>query len=74
MFDRVQAQAPAWPLKDIQRLVPKALLHCLGCVLRVIVLLECVPLPQSEGLSTLEQVFNKDLSVLRSVQLSLNPD
>ena len=40
MFDRVQARAPAGPLKDIQRLVPKPLVHCLGCVLTVIVLLE----------------------------------
>ena len=40
MFDRVQVQALAGPLKDIQRLVPKPLLCCLGCVLRVVVLLE----------------------------------
>ena len=57
----------AGPLKDIQRHVPKPLLHCLGCVLRVIVLLESEPLPQSEVLSTLEQVFIKDLSVLYSM-------
>ena len=41
-----------WPLKDIQRLVPKPLLYCLGCVLRVVVLLEGEPSPQSEVLST----------------------
>ena len=40
MFDRVQVRALAGPLKDIRRLVPKALLHCLGCVLWVVVLLE----------------------------------
>ena len=43
VFDRVQVQALAGPLKNIQRLVPKLLLHCLGCVLRVIVLLEGEP-------------------------------
>ena len=37
--------ALAGPLKDIQRLVPKPLLRCLGCVLRVIVLLEGEPSP-----------------------------
>ena len=62
MFDRVQVQALAGPLKDIQKLVPMPLLSCLGCVLRFIVLLEGEPSPQSEVLSTLEQVF-KDLSV-----------
>ena len=50
-----------WALKDIQRLVPKLLLHCLGCELRVVVLLEGEPSPQSEVLSSLEQVFIKDL-------------
>ena len=35
MFDRVQVQALAGPLKDIQ-----PLLYCLACVLRVVVLLE----------------------------------
>ena len=70
MFD----QALAGPLKDIQRLVPKALLHCLSCVLRVIVLLQGEPSPQSEVLSDLKQVFIKDLSVLCSIHLSLDPD
>ena len=45
MFDRVQVQALAGPFKDIQRLVPKPLLLCLGCVLRVVVLLEGEPSP-----------------------------
>ena len=49
MFDLVQVRALAGPLKDIQRLVPKPLLCCLGCVLRVIVLLEGKPSPQSEA-------------------------
>ena len=74
MFDRVQVRALAGPLKDFQRLVPKPLLRCLGCVLRVVVLLEGKALVQSEFLSTLEQVFIKDLSVLGSVHLSLDPD
>ena len=74
MFNRVQVQALAEPFKDIQRLVPKPLLRCLGCVLRVVVLLEGEPSPQSEVLSTLGQVFIKELSVLYSVYLSLNPD
>ena len=47
MLDRVEVQALAGPLKDIQRLVPKPLLHCLGCVIRGTVLLEGEPSPQS---------------------------
>ena len=74
MFDWVQGRALAGPLKDIQRLVPKPLLRCLGCVLRVIVLLEGEALPQSEVLSTLEKVFIKDLSVFCSVHLCLDLD
>ena len=61
MFDQVQGMALAGPLKVIQRLVPKPLLCCLGCVLRVVVLMEGEPSPQSEVLSALEQVFTKDL-------------
>ena len=61
MLNRVQVRALAGPLKDIQRLVLKPLLRCLGYVLRVIVLLEGEPLPQSEVLSALEKVFIKDL-------------
>ena len=41
------------------RLVLKPLLLCLDCVLRGVVLLEGEPSPQSEVLSTLEQVFNQ---------------
>ena len=54
--------------------VPKPLLRCLGCVLRVAVLLEGEPSTQSEVLSALEQVFITDLSVLCSFHLSLDPD
>ena len=60
-------------LKDIQRLVPKPLLRCLGSVFNVVVLLEGEPLLQSEVLSALEQVLIKDLAVLCSVHLSLDP-
>ena len=67
MFDQVQVRALAGPLKDIQRLVPKPLLRCLGCVLRVIVLLEGDPSSLSEVLSALEWVFINDLSVLCSL-------
>ena len=42
-------------------------------VLRVVILLEGEPSPQSEVLSALEQIFIKDLPVL-SVHLSLDPD
>ena len=60
-MDQVQVRALAGPLKDILRLVPKPLLRCLDCVLRVIVLLEGEPLPQSEVLSALKPIFIKDL-------------
>ena len=74
MFDRVQVRALAGTLKDIQRLVPKPLLRCLGFVLRVVVLLEGEPLPQSAVLRALEQIFIKGLPVRCSVHLSLDPD
>ena len=45
MFDQVQVWALAGPLKYIQRFVPKSLLRCLDCVLRVVVLLEGEPSP-----------------------------
>jgi hypothetical protein len=54
MLDQVQVRALAVPLKDIQRLVLKQLLHCLGCVLRVVVLLEGELSPKPEVLSALE--------------------
>ena len=74
MLDQVQVRAQAGPLKDIHRLVPKPLRRCLGCVLMVVVLLEGEPSPQSEVLSSLEQVFIKELAELCSVHLSLDPD
>ena len=60
MFDQFQVRALAGPLRDIQILVPKLLLHCLGCVLRVVALLEGEPSPQSEALRALEQVPRRD--------------
>ena len=74
MFDQVQVRALAGPFKAIQRLFLKLLLYCLGCVLRIGVLLEGEPSPQSVILSALEQVFFKDLYVLCSVHLWLDPD
>ena len=56
--------ALAGTLKDIQRLVSKPVLHYLGCVLRIVVLLEGEPSPQSEVLSALEQVFIKDAATI----------
>ena len=52
MFDWVHVMSLAGPLKDIHIVVPKPLLRCLGCVLRVIVRLEGEPSAQSEALST----------------------
>ena len=55
-----------------QGVFPEPLLRCLGFVLRVIVLLEVLwPSLRSR---VLNQVFKTDISVLCSVQLSLNPD
>ena len=70
MFDQVQVRALAGPLKDIQSLVPKLLLHCFGND-RVVVLLEGELSTESDFLSPLEQVFIKDPSVLCFVHLSL---
>ena len=74
MFNWIQVWALAGPLKDIHRLSPKPLLCSLGCVLRVIVMLEGKPLPQSEVQSALKQVFFKDLGVLSCIHLSLYED
>lgn len=43
MFDLVQIRALAGLLKIIHRVVPETLPHCVGCVLRIIVLLEGNP-------------------------------
>ena len=74
MVDCIQVRVLVGPLKNIHWVDPKQLLHCLGCVLMVIVLLEGEPLSHPEDLSTLDQVFIKDISTLCSVQLSLNLD
>ncbi len=66
--------ALAGPLEDVHRVVPKLLLHCLGCVRRVIVILEGELSAQSEVLSALNQVFIKDISVLSCIQLSVFSD
>ena len=63
-----------WGVSPIQKLVPKLLLHFLGCVLRVVVLLEGEPSPQSEVLRALEQVFINNLSVLCGVHHSFDLD
>jgi hypothetical protein len=73
MFDRVQVRTLARPLNNIQRLVPKPLLRCVGCELRVVVLLEGEHSPQFKVLSALEQVSSK-ITVLFSIHLSLDPD
>ena len=73
MYDQVQVWSLALPLNDIQRLVPKPLLPCLGCVLKVIVLLEGEHLPQSENLLQSVQDFIKDLSVLCSLYFTSFP-
>ena len=60
MLDRVQVRALAGPFEDIQRLVPKPLLRCLGCVLRVVVLLEGEPSPQqSKGPESAGGIFHQ---------------
>ena len=74
LFSGLSRDVQVRALADIQRLVPKPFLCCLGCVLRVVVLLQGEPSPQSDVLSTLEQVFIKDLSVLSSVHLCLDPE
>ena len=63
--------ALAGPLKDSQRIVPKPLQRCLGCML-VIVTLKGELSPQSEVAYTLEQVFFKHLSVFRCIHHSCN--
>ncbi len=57
MSDWFQVPALAGPLEDVHRVVPKPLPHCLGCVLRVIVMLEGELSAQSEVLSADELRF-----------------
>ena len=71
MVDRVKLRALAGPIKDIQRRVPKPLLCCLGCVLRVIVLLEGELSPQPEVLNALEQVLYFAPFIFPSILTSL---
>ncbi len=73
MFDRVEVRALAGP-QDIHRVVPKSHRCCLGCVFRVIAMLEGEPSAQSEVLSAVEQVFIEDISAVGSIQLSLGTD
>lgn len=63
-------QALAGSLKNIHRVIPNPLLHCLDYVFMVIVLLECKPLAQSEVLSDLNQILVKDICVLCCILLS----
>ena len=74
MFDRVQVRALAEQLKDIQSLVPKPLLHCLGCWLRVFVLLEGEPIFHQGSLCTLPRSsFPWFWLVSQSLPLKNNP-
>ena len=71
MFDRVQVRALSGPLKD----VPKPLLHCLDCVLRVFVLLEGEPSPPFavNSLSTVGPFIDRCVSFqIMSNQLNLS--
>ena len=72
MFNWIQVWALAGPLKDAQTFSEATPLF--SCVLRVVVLLEGKPSPQSEVQSALEQVFFKDLGVLSCIHLSLYQD
>src|SRR4029434_1333686 len=65
MFNWIQVWALAGPLKDMHRYSLKPPLCSLGCVPRVVVMLEGKPSHQSEVQSALEQVFFKDFGVLR---------
>lgn len=66
MFSQVQVSSWA-----THKVVLKPLLCYLGCVLRVVLLLETEPLTQSEIQQDLEQVIIKDVSVY--VHLDLSP-
>lgn len=57
MFSQVQVWTLAGVLEDIHKVVLKPLLCYLGCVLRVVLLLETEPLTQSEIQQDLEQVI-----------------
>ncbi|KAG9471761.1 hypothetical protein GDO78_023090 [Eleutherodactylus coqui] len=70
MFHKVRGSD--WVTQGLHRVVPKPLLCCPGCVLRVIVMLEGDPSAQSEVSCALNQVFI--ISVLCSIWLFINPD
>ncbi len=74
MSDWFQVPPLAGPVEDVHRVVPKPFLHCLGCVRRVIVMLEGELSAQSEVRSALNQVFIKDISVFSCIQLSVFSD
>ena len=61
-FDWVQVRALAGPPKDIHRAIPKALLCCPGCLLRVIVLSEGGPWAQVLGSWALWSRFSLRIS------------
>ena len=73
---RLDGSVGAQPFSDLSRDAksvssPAEAIPCyLGCVFRVVVLLEDELSPQSEVQSTLEQVFIKDVSVHCSIHLS----
>lgn len=69
MFSHIQV----WALGHSQS-GPKAFPLFLDCVLRVVVLLEDEPLPQTKERSTLEQVAINDVFVHCCIHLSLNFD
>ncbi len=71
MSDWFQVSALAGPVEDIHRVVPKPLLHSLGCGRRVIVMLKCELSAQTKVLSALNQVLIKDISVFSCIQLSI---
>ncbi len=70
IFDWVQSQAVAGPLKDIHR----AVISHSCCVFRVTVLLEGKPSVQSEVLNALDWVFIKAISIFWCIGLFFYSD
>ena len=70
-FDWVQVKALAGPLKDIHRVLPKLLLCRLGCVLRVIVLLEGEPSAKND-VWVVWTTFSWRTTLLCSIHLSFS--
>ena len=73
ILNGIQVWALAGPLEDFHVLVLKPFQCCFGCMLGVIVLLECKSSPQSQVFCTLKQVLLKDLPVFGSIHCSLYP-